>query len=102
MGNALATPDRWVRSWRRGTWVVVVWTLVVAAAYLWSEVQLASLCPDSVPDQAECRATASASVIGYVVYPIAFLWLIYLIAWATFPLWTRLRRLLWRLAHPAD
>ena len=93
MGTALAALDRFVRSWRLDTWVLVVLTLLTAGLYLWSQDTLASWCPDRVPDQAACRSFGFWAGPAYVLGPIAFLWLVYLIAWGVFRLWSLLRRL---------
>ena len=91
MGNALAALDRWARSWRRDTWVLVVWTLVVAGVYLWSQAQLASWC-DNAPDQAACRTLDFWAGPAFVLGPVAFFWLAYLIVWTMFRIWSLLRR----------
>ncbi len=85
-------PFRWVRSWQFDTWVLVVGALGMAGIYLWSQVQLASWCPDSVPDQAACRDLQFWTGPAYVLGPVALVWLIYLIVWGIQRLWSLLRR----------
>ncbi len=80
------------RSWHRDTWVLVAFTLVVAGADLWSQVQVATWCPDTVPDQAACQTRNFMAGPAYVLWPIVFFWLVYLIVWGTGRLRSLLRR----------
>ena len=91
--RALAALGRWVRSWRRGTWVLIGWALAIAVVYVWAQDQLATWC-DSSPDQAACRETNFWAGPAFVLGPLVFFWLIYLFAWGTFHLWSQVRGLL--------
>lgn len=74
--GAFRAPGSWIRSWRKATWVVVIWGLALFVSF-----------------QLFARMVAPREQVAYAFHPIGILFVLLLLAWFVYAVTWGLSRL---------